>query len=665
MLGEKFTKPMEVKIMSSAKRKAGIFLILFLTSHCGNGKKEGNQQTTSPEFQAAKLKIESIDPDNDSVDQIIQYYKDALKEISKRVKSTDPKIKPTPEEKYLYFLADTALLFHQLVKFLNAVAKAIISGQIDQNSLQNIINSLPQSPPARISVYQEESNLPYGCYQTSTLSGTICTFLDSIFLQRMENNLKILREIESENPNIKVEIKRVPVKIQLIVFSYYLDFGGEHSGDMIYFFDSLLSLIDALFRFTFSISIPLPQGVMDIPTYLSQITSAGLPSLSEDPILHGGRILTYLLINNGELLKVSSAVEVKRARYQLSQALEKTQKFINFILEKNINTTNTIFYYDTEKEVVKLRYKRNGKSQDVEILKRSDAQNFANVMQKINTNLNQTGNQLISTRDLSYVASVLLVGLIKSGIIDPILDIVIKTVGSTQQTQLVQKFLSSDLFQPTFISNVISSVLGDVIYFDFGTMFSNLSEFSNLSDGKTSLRDWLPAWSIYHPIPTNTQKITDKFRNNFAVEWDCGAKLYDDSITQYREGRKEFFGLSCTSPQPQPDTTHFPKTITFNVQMVPDTEYPADGVFLRFPYILFQDASFGGLILIKGYGILGLAGQNSSSINSFLQACGVDTGTTPKSYFQSQDRKKGSCALSIYLQLLIENILNFISSQGG
>jgi hypothetical protein len=660
MLGERLAKPMEVKIMGSLK-KTGIFLLLLLTSYCGNEKKENNQQTLSPEFQSAKIKIESIDPENESVDEIIQYYKDALKDISKKVKSTDPNIKPTPEEKYLYFLADTALLFHQLVKFLNEAAKIVISGKIDVNSLENLIDSLPKTPPARLYVYQYEGDLPYGCDKTSTLSGTLCGFLDSIFLRRLENNLKILREIESENPNIKVKIKRVPVKIQLLVFSYYLDFGGEHSGDMLYFFDSLLSLIDASFRFIFSISIPPPQGVMDIPNYLSSITSAGLPSLSEDPILHLGRIFTYLLINNKELLVVSSTFEVNRARYQLSQALEKTQKFIEFILLNNVNTQETVFYYDTEKEVIKLRYKRNGKSQDVEILKKSDAETFKNVIQKINTNLmSKPGNQLISTKDLSYVLSVLLVGLIKSGIIDPILDIVIKTVGDPQQTQLIQKFLSSDLFQPTFISNVISSVLGDVIYFDFGTMFSNLSN-ENLSNGKTSLRDWLPAWSTFHPIPIQTQNITDKFRNNFAVEWDCGAKLYDDSITQYKEGRKEFFGLSCTSPQQ--DTTHFPKTLTFNVSPMFDTEYPADGVFLRFPYILFQDSSFGGLIYIKGSGIVVIAGDKSEKISSFLQACGVDTGTSPKSYFD--DRKKGSCALSIYLQLLIENILNFVSSQGG
>jgi hypothetical protein len=212
--------------------------------------------------------------------------------------------------------------------------------------------------------------------------------------------------------------------------------------------------------------------------------------------------------------------------------------------------------------------------------------------------------------------------------------------------------LSSDLFQPSLIASVLAGVFGDVFYLDLGKVFSNLIE------RKTEYRKWLPAWTTFYPV--DKPNILDNFKNNFVVEWDCGegdknAKLYDESITQFK---REMFGLSCTQPVPQQDPPHFPSSLTYSISLsvAEQNILPADEVFFSFPYILFQDPSFGELVIINKAGIVAISGENSLKISNYLNSCGVQEGK--KAYFGSP--RSGNCALNAALQNIISGLISKI-----
>jgi hypothetical protein len=640
-----------------------IFLT-FLISSCGGKSEEKNktngtnQPQLSPEAQQALEKISKISAD-DSLQDIIAQYKEARKIIAERMQ--DKEKPPTAEEKYIYFIADTALLIHQLIEATNKTIAAVLSGKLDPQSIIDIINTITQAPPqSRIypaqTISQEKiTNIPYGCDIPGT-TGALCGAINNIILSRLEKNLKILQEIERENPNLKLEVKSLIIKIQLLVIKYTLDFGGEHDIGMVYFFESFLHFIDSIFRLAFSVNFgnltAIASSALNIPNYLNQITQAGYPPIQDDPILHFGRIMTYLLIRDPSLLTLASELEVARGRYQLIQSLDKTQKFIDHVINKNQNSQKTIFFYDTEKESIKMRYKFNQENREVELMKKSDFEKFGEKIKLIQNNIERGGEPLSLSRDVFFVASVLLVGFIKSGMAEPIVNIAIN-FADQDTANLIRQFLSSDLFQPSLIASVLAGAFGDVFYLDLGKAFSNLIE------RKTEYRKWLPAWTTYYSV--NSQNVIDNFKNNFVVEWDCGegegegekiAKLYDDSITQFK---REMFGLSCTQPVLQQDPQHFSSSLTYSITWSVTEQYilPADGVFFSFPYILFQDPSFGELVVINKAGIVAISGENSQKISSYLSSCGVQEGK--KAYFDSP--RAGNCALNAALQNIIGGIL--------
>lgn len=631
--------------MKGMDRKIFFFsiVIILILSTCG--KSEENKQNTaqqkySPELQQAIDILNKIDPENDTLEEIIESYKNARKALSKKVSQQET----TPEEKYVYFLSDSFLLFHQLIKFLNELAGIIISGNLDPQGISKLIEALPQSPQinqTKISSSQEEDlKIPYGCGGISGLAQTLCNVMDGIMLSRLEKGIKLLREIqtevESSQKDFRVNMKSLPIKIQLLVLRYTLDFGGEHDLGTTYFFESGLDLIDAVFRLMFSVNIDLIGGITSIPNYVEKV------SVTEDLLLHGGRIITFLLKNNLPTFGVSSILEVKRTRAQILSSIEKSQKFLEYVKQKNVDSKNSIIYYDSEKGEYYLRYKFNGETKEPSILKEKDAQNFINAVKKVKSNI-ENSQQYISTQDLVIISVTTLVAAIKSGLLDPVLDVAINLL-SQDQANLIKNLLDSQLFTPGTVAGIISGVLGDIFYFDLGTMFKNLSD----ETPKTKYREWFPAWT------TNRAE----FEDNFIIEWDCGAKLYDESITQYKEGRTEFFGLSCTKPEQ--DIKHFENTITLSsikyekIQGWGNLNWflTEDGTQSVFPYILFQDPSFGGLILIKG--------SSLKDKIDFLQNCGADTSPNPKSYFDL--REAGNCALNTAIQSVIGNLIKSLSS---
>jgi len=662
-----------IKMENIKKGLCSLFAIslTFLIFSCG-GKSEDKNKTNnqqpqlSPQAQQALDKISKISAD-DSLQDIITQYKEARKIIAERIQ--DKEKPPTAEEKYIYFIADSALLIHQLIDATNIIISAVLSGKLDVETITKILNSISQAPPQpRIysaqTISQEKiTNIPYTCESKDTTQ-ILCSALNSIILSRLEKNLKILQEIERENPNLKLEVKSLIIKIQLLVIKYTLDFGGEHDIGMVYFFESFLHFIDSIFRLAFSVDLGNPtvlaSAALNIPNYLNQITQAGYPPIQDDPILHFGRIITYLLNKDTLLLSLASEIEVARGRYQLIQSLDKTQKFLDHVINKNQNSQKTVFFYDTEKELIKMRYKLNQQDKEVELMKKSDFEKFGEKINLIQNNIERGGEPVSLSRDIFFVASVLLVGFIKSGIAEPIVDIAINLAGQ-ENTKLIRQFLSSDLFQPSLIASVLAGVFGDVFYLDLGKAFSNLIE----SEGKTEYRKWLPAWTTFYPVE-DKQNILDNFKNNFVVEWDCGegegegegeknAKLYDDSITQFK---RELFGLSCTQPAPQQDPPHFPSSLTYSISwsVAEQNILPADGVFFSFPYILFQDPSFGELVVINKAEIVKISGENSEKISSYLSSCGVQEGK--KAYFDSP--RAGNCALNAALQNIIKGALNAV-----
>ncbi len=665
-----FSTTMQKNIkMEKVKIKKGLcslFVIplTFLIFSCGGDKSEDknksdgtNRIQLSTEAQQALDKLSKISAD-DSLQDIIEQYKEARKIISQRMQ--DKQKPPTPEEKYIYFIADSALLIHQLIDATNKTISAVISGELNPEKIINIINTISQAPPqprlyTEQTISQEKiTNIPYGCESEYTTQ-TLCSALSLIILTRLEKNLKILQEIERENPNLKLEVKSLIIKIQLLVIKYTIDFGGEHDIGIVYFFESFLHFIDSIFRLAFSVNFGslknLSSAALNILNYLNQITQAGYPPLQEDPILHFGRIITYLLINDPTLLSVASKIEAERGKYQLIQSLDKTQKFIEHVITKNQNSAKTIFFYDPDKESVNMRYKFNEENKEVELMKKSDFEKFGEKIKLIKNNIEKGGEPVSLSRDIFFVVSVLLVGFIKSGIAEPIVDIAINFTGQ-DTAKLIRQFLSSELFQPSLISSVLAGVFGDVFYLDFGKTFSNILE------EKTEYRKWLPAWTTFYPV--NNTNVLDNFKNNFVVEWDCGeeenAKLYDDSITQ---SKRDFFGLSCTQPVPQKDPPHFQSSLTYSINWSTTEEkiLPADEIFFIFPYILFQDPSFGELIIINKSGIVALSGENSQKISNYLTSCGVQEGK--KAYFDSP--RAGNCALNAALQNIIGGILKLAS----
>lgn len=640
----------------------------FFSFGCG-GKEDGKEVgdsgkkmegELSSEAKAALEEIYKIDPEYDTVDDIISFYDRARRKFSEK----ERKKQLTVEDKYILFLSDTLWAFHKLIKLANLMASAIIQGKFDEDTIIGIIENLPSAPnfytdliertQPKISLLQQDSNkissLPYDCSAVSTgLSQVLCSTLTSALLRRIENNIKRLREIQQEGKDFRIYIKSLPVKIKLVVISYTLDFGGEHDLGLTYFFDSILSFIDSIFRFIFSVNFNIIGGAFDIPEYLKGIT------ITKDPILHAGRIITYLLIKNVPLLDVASDVEVQRARYQLSETMRKTISFIDYVLENNVDTENDIIYLSSDEDELRMRYKYNGEQRDVAILKRSDVEIFREKINKILQNLEGKGEKISLSQDFFYVASVMLVGVIKSGVFDAILDVILNLVGGqNEQIQTLRQLMSSDLFQPTAVSGLLGSIFGDVFYFDLGLMFSNLEK------RETKLRRWLPAWTTSYPV--DAAEVKKRFRNNFVIEWDCGAKLYSEDITSPEYKREEFFGLSCTSPQPSEDMPHFSEELTLykisiQTERVPSWqvgqwEIPKDDAFFKFPYILWQDPSFGGLLWIKREGIIGLSGEKAESITLFLDSCNVQTG------IQKYDvnRQAGNCALNIAVQLIIDNL---------
>jgi hypothetical protein len=620
-------------------------------------KKGETQPQLSSEAQQALDKISKISPD-DSLQDIIAQYKEARKIMLQKMM-----VSPlTPEEKYIYFIADSAILVHQLIDAVNKFSSAALSGKlVDPQTVIDILNSISQAPPQKRiypsqTVSQEKiTNIPYGC-DIPGITGLLCVAINDLIFSRLERNLKLLQEIEMEKPDLKLEIKRLIIKVKLSSVNYTLDFGGEHDIGMVNFFATFFHFIDSVFRLAFSVNfgdiLVLVRAAQDIPNYLNQITQAGYPPIQDDSILHFGRIMTHLLIKDPTLLTLASEIEVARGRYQLLQSLSKIQKFIDHVSNKNQNSQKTIFFYDTEKESIKMRYKFNQQNKEVELMKKSDFEIFGQKIKLIQNNIENGGEPVSLSQDIFFVASVILVGFVKSGIVEPIIIDIAANQTDQKSAELIRQFLSSDFFQPSIIHSFLAEVFGDVFYLDLGKAFSNLIE------RKTEYRKWLPAWTTFYPV--DKPNVLDNFKNNFVLEWDCGdgyknAKLYDDSIIQFK---REVFGLSCTQPVPQQDPPHFPSSLTYSItwSISEQNILPADEVFFSFPYILFQDPSFGELVIINKAGILAISGENSLKISNYLNSCGVQEGK--KAYFDLP--RSGNCALNAALQNIISGLISKI-----
>jgi hypothetical protein len=299
-----------------------------------------------------------------------------------------------------------------------------------------------------------------------------------------------------------------------------------------------------------------------------------------------------------------------------------------------------------------MRYKFNQENKEVELMKKSDFEIFGQKIKLIQNNIENGGEPVSLSQDIFFVASVILVGFVKSGIVEPIIIDIAANQTDQKSAELIRQFLSSDFFQPSIIHSFLAEVFGDVFYFDFGKAFSNLIE------RKTTYRKWLPAWTTFYPV--DRPNILDNFKNNFVLEWDCGdgyknAKLYDDSIIQFK---REIFGLSCTQPVSQQDPPHFPSSLTYSVSWSISEQniLPADEVFFSFPYILFQDPSFGELVVINKAGIVAISGENSLKISNYLNSCGVQEGK--KAYFDLP--RSGNCALNAALQNIISGLISKI-----
>ncbi len=636
-------------VLERALKGILLFFALAFLSACGKTevKDQSSASKQTEDLKKALDIITKIDPEYDKVEEIITQYGASAKLLKSKVE----KGQATVEEKYVFVVADTLLLLHQLIDFLNSLIPVVIQGNLSQDSLRQVIDSIPTGSPhiqsniERVFTKQGDpvSDLPYGCSGIGGLAQSFCSILDTALLRRVEYSIRYLREIQSEvaGKDFRMNIEKLPIKIQLSVLSYHLDFGGEHDLGTVYFFESLLDIIDAFFRFILSVNIDFINGISEVPKY------AGSVSITEDPLLHGGRILSFLLLKNPIALNVSSKLEVERTFSQLNHSIDKTIKFIEYVKQNNVDTENDLIYFSSsEGGYYILRYKYNGQNREAKILRDSSVQNLRAIFEKLRRNINGDSSAMLSTGDLVFLASAAVVTVVKSGIFDVFVNFAI-TLAGQQQGEQIRQLLGSDLFQPETLSGILSGILGDIFYFDFGT-FS-----SNLTGGNTSYREFLPAWTTFYPL--------DSFKNNIVLEWDCGARLYSDDITGYK---RELFGLSCTSPS-EGDISPFPASLTFSITSEQvkgwgnpiSAQIPQDGIFFKFPYILFQDPTFGGLVKIRGRGIVEKAGDRN--IEPFLNSCGVLVNNDRTDY--RENRRAGLCAINSSIQFIIDGILGLVS----
>lgn len=120
--------------------------------------------------------------------------------------------------------------------------------------------------------------------------------------------------------------------------------------------------------------------------------------------------------------------------------------------------------------------------------------------------------------------------------------------------------LSPESVNVTTLANLLSSLAPMPLAFDFGTMFQS----------PTGLRNFLPREA--------------ESGDTMIVEWECPAELEGDG---WPNGPGQFL---CDSLETLEDAAHFVDT---------DDEIAADGLTTTFPYFVWRDPTFHGLLHVK------------------------------------------------------------------
>ena len=497
----------------------------------------------------------------------------------------------------------------------------------------------------------------------SGITGLLDGLIRSTFFDRVLDNISRLRKIEEivgDSGDFSVKIESIPLKENIGgLISIDLDFGGEHDLGDVYFLDSLLSVFSALVYTALSLDMNVELTyALDIPSFAQQISKmSALVGIT--------KLVVYLLKSSPRVLTVSSTEDVENIKKGLINFADRMLKFNDYLLNRDDkDTSDDIFYLGERegKEGIILRYKERGKIRDNLVTETKDVEKLSTIVSKIKNHLEKGVDRISWSQDFVPLFSITIVSFINSGILDQVINFAL-AFADDKTRDMVARYLKPEFLKPSLISGLITSATGDVFQFDFYTMFNNLM------NKKTSLRNWLPFWTEREQCPKGC------FDDNFILEWDCGAELYDESSTGVLDFDKTG-GLLCK--EVTQDSSHFldgatffsfenkvtffSNALTFSVSVLEEVRnsfgenlfnYGKDGKRFAGPYILFQDPSFGELLY--------LAPTKAPGVSDDVVDCGSlgkISGTEFKKY--NENRLLGNCALNFILLSIVEGIIQII-----
>ena len=375
-------------------------------------------------------------------------------------------------------------------------------------------------------------------------------------------------------PDFSFVVKQIPAYLGVAQTAHLK---GEFDKADVYILDSMARI------FIFICDTILAQNLygdfLGLYFNIQNLTSIG--GLNAKTIFN---VLAYLFNSNEKFLTLDPDVGTEmfnHARETLIRALEDIEQANAAIRAETDGQSNDIFiagYNYRDEPVVKMRLFLPNlgtgelEANEIEIINERTLQAVA----RLKANLTASAGPVPWKDCLVPVLASPLTVAIGFGLLD-VLDIDLKIGRESYSAEVIEALLN--MFIP------------DVFGFDFGTFFSR----------PVGLRALFPQWTKDRP----------RGKNVLMMEWECPGHLDGNGFP------RGSLGLICRDGDALTDTAHFVGTAH---------EIAADGLESGFPYILFPDPTFNGLLHIDvhplnipGYGDpAGLAPADLRGLNTVL-----------------------------------------------
>ena len=463
----------------------------------------------------------------------------------------------------------------------------------------------------------------------------------------IENWSSKLAKIEDIG-HLEFTISPFPVKIGQFKI---MDISGEHDMGEVHFLEASLNILLGWLHFFMSASYDI--NILDTTTDYF-ILYYLLPGIQDDDVAKVPLIintLTLLLNRNDTFLALAKPGGVQQSRtaradFQLAWkefadtiaeienekddqsddliAYEKDQdgnEYAVFNIKDIDLSTSVIGAGGSEGGVPRVTISSQGK------LRLNIGNGMEDRLRKISANFEAgPGAPLVTwANDVAPVISALVVMILKSGMLNSVIESALGSMGSSNQQikDLINTLMNSNLINEDTVTGLLTGLIPDFVAFKFGDFYNNPIDY----------RDLLPAWTEgiaqpVQPIEIDSTVITKFPTDYFLFEYECGdpAKPITDVTGQLGPLMVDSFVCndqyySAVTPQTGgevklTDMGHFGKNgwvycqhITSDVvnkieihPLDPDAPYQgfsADGFTGILPYIYFPDPSFDHLIELK------------------------------------------------------------------